>query len=142
MKQLCFPLLTSSYVVFSAASVLIATGVHANVVDNCKRVSPAVVTIYAGTEIGSGSILTQDGVVITNHHVLEDVIRSRGKKTIYVNLPNGGHYTAKLLSQDKPNDFSNSHFETFVLKSEPLKACALNFMNGRMGIPAIDSCSK
>ena len=37
---------------------------------------------------------------------------------------------------------SNSHFETFVLKSEPLKACALNFMNGRMGIPAIDSCSK
>jgi len=38
--------------------------------------------------------------------------------------------------------FSNSHFETFVLKSEPLKACALNFMNGRMGIPAIDSCSK
>uniref|UniRef100_A0A7C3PBQ7 Uncharacterized protein n=1 Tax=Oscillatoriales cyanobacterium SpSt-418 TaxID=2282169 RepID=A0A7C3PBQ7_9CYAN len=46
------------------------------------------------------------------------------------------------LFQSQLADFSNSHFETFVLKSEPLKACALNFMNGRMGIPAIDSCSK
>jgi len=145
MKQLCFPLLTSSYVVFSATSVLIATGAHANVFDNCKRVSPAVVTIYAGTEIGSGSILTQDGVVITNHHVLEDVIRSKGKKTIYVNLPNGGHYTAKLLSQDKPNDLALIRLNTAsklptvpLADSVAVKAndpvCAIGSPLGRQGV--------
>jgi len=145
MKQLCFPLLTSSYVVFSATSVLVVTGAHANVVDNCKRVSPAVVTIYAGTEIGSGSILTQDGVVITNHHVLEDVIRSQGKKSIYVNLPNGMHYTAKLLSQDKPNDLALIRLNTASkLPTVPLAetvsvkandpVCAIGSPLGRKGV--------
>ncbi|HIK15377.1 MAG TPA: hypothetical protein IGS53_08865 [Leptolyngbyaceae cyanobacterium M33_DOE_097] len=52
----------------------------------------------------------------------------------------GTHPVSDILV--KLDTISNSHFETFVLKSEPLKACALNFMNGRMGIPAIDSCSK
>lgn len=35
-----------------------------------QSVNPAVVTIYSGPEIGSGSILTPEGLVITNKHVI------------------------------------------------------------------------
>jgi S1-C subfamily serine protease len=96
---------TASFLVSSLPAVS-APNTQSSTYENCKRVSPAVVTIYAGTEIGSGSIISTDGTIITNHHVLEEVIQSKGKKLIYVTLPNGGHYTAQLLSTDVPNDLA------------------------------------
>ncbi len=48
--------------------------------------------------IGSGFILSSDGYVMTNAHVIEDA------DTIYVTLPDKREFKAKLIGADKPTD--------------------------------------
>nr|WP_238985002.1 DegQ family serine endoprotease [Candidatus Glomeribacter gigasporarum] len=48
--------------------------------------------------IGSGFILSSDGDVMTNAHVVEDA------DTIYVTLPDKREFKAKLIGADKPTD--------------------------------------
>lgn len=42
-------------------------------VDTCELAKPAVVTIYARGEIGSGSIISPNGLVLTSNHVVQGV---------------------------------------------------------------------
>jgi Do/DeqQ family serine protease len=50
--------------------------------------------------VGSGVIVTTDGYILTNHHVVD------GADQITVELNSGRSYTAKLIGTDKPTDLA------------------------------------
>ncbi len=60
------------------------------------QASPAVVAIIAGNSSGSGSIITPDGLVLTNAHVVQEATG----RSVQVRLPNGDEYTADILGYD------------------------------------------
>lgn len=53
----------------------------------CKRNNPAFATLYSGYEIGSGTLISRDGVIVTNHHVVKESI---GTKTAVVRVKFAG----------------------------------------------------
>ena len=52
---------------------------------------------------GSGFVLTQDGYIVTNFHVVKDAAEDPSVK-IEVSFENGDHYSAKLVGSAKDND--------------------------------------
>ena len=52
---------------------------------------------------GSGFVLTQDGYIITNFHVIEEAV-SDPSVDIQVSFANGDKYTAKLVGGEQEND--------------------------------------
>lgn len=69
-----------------------------------QQVGPAVVTIYAGREIGSGSILTPDGLVITNNHVIRP---AQGQNdAIRVRTITGQEFAGQLVATDRAFDLA------------------------------------
>lgn len=62
--------------------------------------SPAVVTIGTGRATGSGSIVSPEGLVLTNEHVV------RGSRTVNVTLADGRRYRAQVLSSDRRRDLA------------------------------------
>ena len=62
----------------------------------------SVVMVYAktsmGTSTGSGFFLTQDGYVVTNHHVIE------GGTTLTITVDDGTEYSATLVGSNSSND--------------------------------------
>lgn len=110
---------------------------------NCQKVAPAVVTIYAGKEIGSGSIVSPDGLIITNRHVVKEVVSSQ--KPIYVKLASGSRYTGRLITTDAKNDLAlvqlkaQGQFPTVSIASpDSIRAnervCAIGSPFGRSGV--------
>lgn len=55
---------------------------------------------YVTSGAGSGVILTADGYIVTNHHVIEDATN------ITITLRNGTSYDAKLIASDEPSDLA------------------------------------
>lgn len=91
----------------SAASVAGTT--TASVVPNgvagvARAVSPSVVEITAtnseGEAIGSGVVLTSDGTILTNNHVIS------GSDSIKVTLSTGKTYTANVVTTDPSKDLA------------------------------------
>ncbi|USR90058.1 DVUA0089 family protein [Phormidium yuhuli AB48] len=60
------------------------------------QASPAVVAIIAGNSSGSGSIITPDGLILTNAHVVQEA----AGRSVRVRLSNGQEYTADILGYD------------------------------------------
>lgn len=56
-----------------------------------EQASPAVVSIEGGSGSGSGSIITSDGLILTNAHVIE------GQRTVTVILANGQRVTGDVV---------------------------------------------
>ncbi len=54
---------------------------------------------------GSGFILTADGYIATNYHVIEEAAENSGVD-IEVTLSDGGRYTAELVGGDEDNDIA------------------------------------
>ena len=76
--------------------------------ENIKKVSPAVVGIecyafgnsFTPSSSGSGIIMTADGYIVTNAHVVEDAAG------ITVVLENGDAYAAELIGADSDTDLA------------------------------------
>ena len=49
---------------------------------------------------GSGVVISPDGYVITNHHVIENALE------IVVTLPGGNEYAAEMIGTDKLTDLA------------------------------------
>lgn len=68
----------------------------------CQSNSAAVVTVQAGREIGSGSIVSQSGLVITNHHV----VRRLNEQSLLVKTETGDRYLGRVVAHDRRNDLA------------------------------------
>lgn len=62
--------------------------------------NPAVVTIYCGQEIGSGSLISRDGFVLTNKHVVEASVE------VTVKTANGKTYPGQVRAIDLRYDLA------------------------------------
>ncbi|MBW4692499.1 MAG: S1C family serine protease [Lyngbya sp. HA4199-MV5] len=107
----------------------------------CQTQSAAVVTVYAGNETGSGSILSPDGLVITSNHV----IQKRDGQPIVATTANGAQYQGRVIKIDTRNDLAllqldaQTSFPTVPLASangiqlgQPV--CAIGSPYGRPGV--------
>lgn len=69
-----------------------------------KAVSPSIVEINAtlsnGSSTGSGVIITSDGEIITNNHVIS------GATSVKVSTSDGKEYTAKVVGTDSAKDLA------------------------------------
>ena len=54
---------------------------------------------------GSGFVLTQDGYIVTNYHVIEDAVED-SSVSIEVSFSDGTKYTAKLVGGEQDNDIA------------------------------------
>ena len=67
------------------------------------------VNIYGQTTTsaatGSGFVLTQDGYIVTNYHVIEDAVED-SSVSIEVSFSDGTKYTAKLVGGEQDNDIA------------------------------------
>lgn len=68
----------------------------------CQSAKSAVVTVHAGREIGSGSIVSAEGLVITNYHVVQG---ARGPG-LYVKTSSGQQYGGQVIAGDRSNDLA------------------------------------
>ncbi len=69
---------------------------------SCESAGSAVVTIHAGRSFGSGSIVSSDGLVITNNHVVRPSMDGQvGVRTI-----GGSRYRGSVIGIDPVNDLA------------------------------------
>ena len=64
---------------------------------------------------GSGFVLTQDGYIVTNYHVIEDAVDG-SSVTVTVSFADGGKYTATLVGGEKDNDVAVIKIDATGLK--------------------------
>lgn len=67
-----------------------------------RTASPAVVTISVGNGSGSGTIVSPEGLVLTNNHV----IRSARDGVVSVRTTKGDRYTGQVIATDVKNDLA------------------------------------
>ena len=79
--------------------------VYAKYVNSTVGITTAITTNYFGYQStsaasGSGFILTEDGYILTNHHVIE------GSSSITVAMFDGTEYDAQVIGYDESNDIA------------------------------------
>lgn len=79
--------------------------VYAKAVDSVVAVTSRIEIangsqITAGMSFGSGFILTEDGYIVTNYHVVE------GGTSLFITMHNGTEYPATLCGYDSTNDIA------------------------------------
>ncbi len=85
-----------------------STGEALTIADVVKKVGPAVVGVDAtinsssgtGNSLGSGFIISEDGFVVTNYHVIE------GATSINIILSNGEEVIAEVVNYDSVEDLA------------------------------------
>lgn len=78
--------------------------------DRCLSVRFAVVTIYAGEEFGAGSIVSAEGLVLTNHHVVQRI----GLGPVNIRTLTGDRHQGRVIATDTANDLALIQLETQV----------------------------
>ena len=105
-----------SSVIYQDTSKIVSTGSQdsstiKSVVDQCANSVVEIQTEsvtngsnpfqqYVSSGAGSGVILTQDGYIVTNHHVIEDA------NSITVRTRSGDEYNASLVGSDEQSDLA------------------------------------
>ncbi len=80
--------------------------VYANYIDSCVGITVDIVTKnrlgvpVSGAAAGSGFVVTEDGYIMTNYHVIE------GASSIKVTFSDGKSYDAKLVGGEADNDIA------------------------------------
>jgi putative serine protease PepD len=70
-----------------------------------NRVLPSVVSITTGSgSTGSGFIIDSSGFILTNNHVVEQAVLSKGR--ILVTLNNGEEFESKIIGRDASYDLA------------------------------------
>jgi len=69
---------------------------------------------FQETGLGSGTIISPDGYILTNNHVVE------GAEKVDVNLPDGRHFKAKVVGTDAPSDVAVLKIDAHDLPVLPL----------------------
>ena len=97
------PALNVSYI--DTSKEMSASEIYAKNVNSTVGITTSITTNYFGYQTttpaaGSGFILTEDGYIITNYHVIEDA--SEIKVTTY----GGDEYDTKLIGYDESNDIA------------------------------------
>ena len=77
--------------------------IYAAYADSCVNITCQVVVQqgwqqYTGTSSGSGFIISEDGYIVTNYHVID------GASAIKVTMNNGEEYEATLIGGEEAND--------------------------------------
>lgn len=70
-----------------------------------QQVNPAVVTLYSEAEVGSGSLVSSEGLIITNRHVVQGLdvkVKTAAKTT----------YTGRVIAADLRNDLALVQLKT------------------------------
>src|SRR5262245_16921348 len=105
------------------------------VVSAVARVAPAVVNIDVKQRVsarrgerevsgnGSGFVITPDGFILTNSHVVHDA------SAIMVKLPDGREYPAQLTGDDPDTDLAVVRIDAPHMEH----VCLANFVNLRVG---------
>jgi S1-C subfamily serine protease len=70
------------------------------IIEVTRRVSPAVVSITSRSGAGSGVIIRQDGVILTNAHVVGNL------RQVSVGLATGEEFTGEVLGRDPAMDLA------------------------------------
>ena len=84
------------------------------VVGVVDRVGPYVVAINSGGGSGSGSIITPDGFVLTNNHVVAKT------SEVDVIMPEGGKITGRIVGTDPATDLALVRISESGLKAVTL----------------------
>jgi serine protease Do len=84
------------------------------IIDVTKRASPAVVSIISRGGSGSGVIIRQDGVILTNAHVVQ------GMRNVTVGLATGEELPGVVLGRDESIDIAVVRIEGSNLPTAPL----------------------
>lgn len=79
-------------------------------------------TTYSATSSGSGVIISADGTIVTNHHVIE------GATNINVKLRNGTEYSATLVGADESHDIA-----VIKINAENLRSATFGTYDLRVG---------
>lgn len=88
----------------STSTNVVPSSVKGTVAGVAAAVSPSIVEINAasnaGSSTGSGVIITSDGEIITNNHVIA------GASSVKVSTSDGRRYTAKVVGTDSKKDLA------------------------------------
>lgn len=74
---------------------------------------PSTVLIYTGSSFGSGFVISEDGYIVTNHHVISSAI-SRGE--VKVSFKSGKEYTATIIGSSENDDLAVLKIDGGVFK--------------------------
>ncbi|MGA7933021.1 MAG: trypsin-like peptidase domain-containing protein [Kovacikia sp.] len=77
-----------------------------NIQASFQAIRSAVVTIYANQEIGSGSLVNREGLVITNYHVVRGVMGGERSRWLSVKTLNGHRYPGRVIRVDHSHDLA------------------------------------
>ncbi|MBE6973726.1 MAG: trypsin-like serine protease [Ruminococcaceae bacterium] len=103
-----------------SATALTPAQVYAANVDSCVGITVSTTTNVFGytttaAATGSGFVITEDGYIVTNHHVIEEATRDKNVP-ITVSFQNGESYKAKLVGSEADNDVAVLKIEAQGLK--------------------------
>lgn len=84
----------------------VATAVKDSVVEITTEFQVTGFFQYVSEGAGSGVIISEDGYVITNNHVISDTSSGGVADSITVRLTNGNEYKAKVIGKDADSDIA------------------------------------